>query len=82
MSSLFLIAKILMPTLEADLVLSVSRSRLFAAVSPAPNQPEKRLNECGCQSASFSGVTNDQSRAFSPRKRLLTIDAHSDELKK
>jgi hypothetical protein len=26
------------PTLEADLVLSVSRSRLFAAVSPAPNQ--------------------------------------------
>jgi hypothetical protein len=43
MSSLFLIAKILVPTLEADLVLSVSRSRLFAAVSPAPNQPEFSL---------------------------------------
>jgi len=43
MSSIFLIAKILMPTLEADLVLSVSRSRLFAALSPAPNQPEISL---------------------------------------
>jgi len=38
MSSLFLIAKILVPTLEADLVLSVPRSRLLAAVSAAPNQ--------------------------------------------
>jgi hypothetical protein len=45
MSSLFLIAKILVPTLEADLALSVSRWRLFAAVSPARNQPEKRLSE-------------------------------------
>jgi len=53
MSSLFLTAKILVPTLEADLVLSVSPSRLFAAVFPAPNQPEKRLNECVCPSASF-----------------------------